>query len=143
MSEWEPGHFAAYLDAAMSNANIKNDAELARLSGVNQTQIGNWRRGTARPSMRLLRQVAEALRVPPNRMYVLAGWLQADEPDQPDMTTLPPEILDLIALYESMTTVANRKLIREHIEIALRGLKASTPEAEPEQTQRRPRKRAS
>lgn len=128
MSEWDPRSFSAYLDAAMRNQGIRNDAELSRLSEIRQTQIGNWRNGAARPSMRLLRQLAKALNVAPNNLYVLAGWLDKEEPKGPDFGLLPPEIKNLIVLYDQMTTDVGRRQIREQIDVAVRGLQAKFAE---------------
>lgn len=143
MSEWDPRSFSAYIDAAMRNRGIKNDAELARLSDVRQTQISNWRNGAARPSMVKLAQLAEALGVPAVKLYELAGWLQADPEPTVDLAMLPREITELIALYESATSETARQYIRQQLNFALRGLQASTPKAEPEQPRRPRRKRAS
>jgi len=143
MSEWDPRSFSAYIDAAMRNRGIRNDAELARLSDVRQTQISNWRAGTARPSMRLLRQVAAALDVPAQALYIQAGWIESDGEQTQALVPLPPEITRLIALYESAKTEKVRAYIRQQLDFALQGLKASTPNVEAAPSSKQRRKRAS
>lgn len=141
---WPVETFIQHLRQLMDREGVADYAELSRLSGVSQTQFSNWRKGTHQPSQESLDRIAPVLHTTQSSLYIAAGLLSPDHlgaPDDYKPTVLPREILDLIALYESMTTDAGRRYIREHIDFALRGLKASAPE--PEQTQPRPRRRAS
>lgn len=97
--EWSAEELGKYLSSSMRAEGIRNDAELARLAGLSQTQISNWRRGKARPSQELLDRVAAALRVPARTLYHLAGYVEPDQQSAPDLTVLPAELRTLIALY--------------------------------------------
>jgi transcriptional regulator with XRE-family HTH domain len=122
MGEWDHQPFVAYLDAAMSTARIRSDAELARLSGIGQQQLSTWRRGV-RPSTRLLDKLAPALRVPARDLYRLGGWLPANDRTSPAPAVLPQEIRDLIDFYNAPgRTDEQRALIRAHVSVAVSGL---------------------
>jgi transcriptional regulator with XRE-family HTH domain len=124
MGEWDHRPFVAYLDAAMSTAGIRTDAELARLSGVGQQQLSTWRRGV-QPSARLLNKLAPALRVPARDLYRLTGWQPADEDTAPPSPVLPPEFRALVDLYNARgRTDEQRAQIRAHINVAVSGLRA-------------------
>lgn len=144
VAEWEPDELFGYLDAVAEAQGIKNDAELARVTGVNQTQIGNWREGKSRPSMKLLARAAAGLDVPEENLYVLGGWIKPSgpKPKRPDLAVLPREFADLIDLYVGAGG-DDRRLILEHLRVSLRGLRglvaeqAAEPVAQPEPKSRR------
>jgi len=130
MGEWDHRPFVAYLDAAMSAASIRSDAELARLSGIGQQQLSTWRRGV-RPSTRLLNKLAPALRVPARDLYRLGGWLPANDRSTPAPAVLPQEIRALVDLYSAPgRTDEQRALIRAHVGVAVSGLRAMFGEAD-------------
>jgi len=131
----------------MDREGIADYAELSRLSGVSQTQFSNWRKGTHQPSQESLDRIAPVLRTTQADLYIAAGLFSPGHvgaPDDYEPSVLPREIRELIELYDSMTTEANKRYFREQVAFALRGLKASAPEPEaPEQTERPDRRRAS
>lgn len=122
VGEWDHEKLARYLDAAMEAEGIRTDAELARLSGVHQTQISNWRRGRSRPSMALLDRVADALSVPPVNLHVLAGWISREAPD---LGVVPPEFRELIDFYnDPERTDDDRRMLRMQARVAVEGVRA-------------------
>ena len=101
-SRWPYEQFAEYLRALMAEAGIPDYAELSRLSGVNQTQFSNWRRGISRPSRESLAKVAPVLRVPTANLVTVAGL--ADDGDEPTEeirrpAALPAELVELLELW--------------------------------------------
>lgn len=124
---WPREGFLRYVDDLMRKAEIRDFAELSRRSGVNPSQFSNWRNGVAQPSRANLTRIAKVLDVAPVRLWVAAGIATEDELDlsgQVDLTVLPREILDLIALYNATgRTDEQRALIRAHINVAVSGLR--------------------
>lgn len=138
---WPQASFIEYIEALRIREGFKDTAEMMRAAKLDPSLHTNWRKGK-RPTMASLDKLAPVLGVSPTALYLKAGHLKPDDlKGDVDLSVLPREILDLIALYESMTTDAARQYIRQHIDFALRGLRASAPE--PEQIQPRPRRRAS
>jgi transcriptional regulator with XRE-family HTH domain len=122
--EWPHQQFSDYIDAVMRAQGIDDDAELARRSGVGQTQIGRWRRGMSRPSIALLDRLAAGLLAPKRNLYALAGYSLDDEP-----VVVPPavprEIQDLIDLYHDPDlTDEERANLLLQARLAVRGLRA-------------------
>lgn len=125
---WPVEEFREYLRTVMTVAQVPDFAELSRLSGVSQTQFSNWRRGLSQPSRDSLRKVATALGVPPVKLYLAAGLNDAEELDlsgQVDMTVLPPEIQEFIAMYlDARLTDEQRRYARRVIADVTSGLRA-------------------
>lgn len=92
VSKTERQPWQNYLRAAMQAANIRNAAELARLSGVNESQISRWLRGVGSPDLSNLRRISPVLRVPVLQLMVAAGHLTPEEAKLRDVKppTAPP-----------------------------------------------------
>lgn len=121
-----------YLDVIMRNQGISNDADLARRTGVNQTQIGNWRKGSSRPSMALLDRMAYALDVPPVNLHIQAGWVKPTGKPAPDLAILPREFGELIDLYTAPERTDDElDTIRTSLRLALAGLRSLLSEVTP------------
>lgn len=135
--EWSHEDLSRYLDKAMRAEGVRNDAELSRLSGVKQTQISNWRRGLNRPTADLLDRIARTLNVPAVTLYALAGRMPSDDGAAPDLTVLPPELRDLIALWtDPGLGDSDRETLLINIRTIVRGMRALLPPA-PSATKRR------
>jgi transcriptional regulator with XRE-family HTH domain len=63
---------------------------LAELAGVSNPYLSQIERGLRKPSAEILQQLAEALRISVETLYVRAGFLQAD--DTPSSTV--PDAID-------------------------------------------------
>lgn len=123
--EWSHEQFGAYIDAVMRAQGIDDDAELARRSGVGQTQIGRWRKGASRPSMVLLDRLADGLLVPKRNLYTLAGYSPDDEAPVDIPPAVPREIQDMIDLYHDPDlTDEDRSSLLMQARLAVRGLRA-------------------
>lgn len=123
---WPVDSFRAHLRALMDREEIADFAELWRLSGVSQTQLSNWNRGISQPSQASLDKLAPVLQVAERTLYIAAGLMTASQlgtDEVPELTVLPREFDDLVDLYRSASE-ANRRIIREQIAFAVRGLRA-------------------
>lgn len=58
---------------------------LSELAGISNPYLSQIERGLRRPSAEILQQIARALRISAETLYVRAGILEA-RPDQPDLT---------------------------------------------------------
>jgi transcriptional regulator with XRE-family HTH domain len=125
---WPRENFLRYLDDLMRHAGIRDFAELSRRTGVNPSQLSNWKNGVAQPSRANLTRVAKVLDAAPVRLWVAAGLATADELDltgQVDLTVLPPEFRALVDFYNARgRTDEQRAQIRAHINVAVSGLRA-------------------
>ncbi|NNE74241.1 MAG: helix-turn-helix transcriptional regulator [Acidimicrobiales bacterium] len=96
----------------------RKDAELslrkmADLTGVSNPYLSQIERGLRRPSADILQQIAKALEVSAETLYVQAGWLDEDveRPTRPDVLSAIDADPDLSAeqrrtlthMYESFT----------------------------------------
>jgi transcriptional regulator with XRE-family HTH domain len=100
---WPYETFAKYLRKLMEAQGIADYAELSRLSGVNQTNLSNWRRGLARPSHDALRSIAGTLRVKPVLLWIQAGLVEPadlDLSEQPRFDVLPAPVRELVELVD-------------------------------------------
>lgn len=70
--------FARWLDLTMENRNITGNA-LAKLMGVNISQVSRWRNGHGLPSLKTMYRLGRALQVDPIRLAVTAGLLTPEE----------------------------------------------------------------
>jgi transcriptional regulator with XRE-family HTH domain len=125
---WPVAEFQAYLRACMGAAGISDFAELSRRTGVGQWQFSTWKQGKNQPSAASLRRIAPALDVPAIKLFLAAGVNDADEldlSDQPDLTVLPAEIKDFIALYlDERLTDDQRRYARQTVAYIASGLRA-------------------
>jgi len=104
-------------------AFIKDQRELARLSvrrladmaGVSNPYLSQIERGLRRPSADILRQIAQALRISAESLYVRAGILEEREHEEdlevPDAIRRDPYLTDdqkraLLAVYEGFRITA-------------------------------------
>jgi transcriptional regulator with XRE-family HTH domain len=105
-------------------AFIKDQRELARLSvrrladmaGVSNPYLSQIERGLRRPSADILRQIAQALRISAESLYVRAGILDEREGDEPlevpdairrDIRLSDDQKRALIAVYEGFRAMAD------------------------------------
>lgn len=125
VGEWSPEELSEYLDALMRAEKIRNDAELARLSGVKQTQISNWRRGLAQPTIESLAKIAPVLKVSPRKLYIVAGRMSATDAEPVDLAVTPPEIRTLIEIYnDPRMSDADHDYLRRSLTLLADGLRS-------------------
>jgi transcriptional regulator with XRE-family HTH domain len=82
--------------------------QLAKLAGVSNPYISQIERGLRKPSAEILAQIAKALRISAEQLYVRAGILE-DRPGDPELTAAiraDPALTErqkhvLIEIYES------------------------------------------
>lgn len=134
-ARWPYEEFGTYLRALMAEAGIPDYAELSRLSGVNQTQLSNWRRGLSRPSRESLAKVARALGVPTANLVMVAGL--ADDGDEvteesPRPAKLPPELVDLLELWrDDRLSDEQRMALLTFVSLTVDGVRAQLGKAPP------------
>jgi transcriptional regulator with XRE-family HTH domain len=119
--------FREYLRALMDAAGIADYAELSRLTGVNQTQFSNWRRGITQPGRTNLKKIAPVLRVPPALLYVQAGLDQHEDLDiteAPDLTVWPREFHQLHDVYEAYAAAGRADEVLDAVGTLVLGLAA-------------------
>jgi transcriptional regulator with XRE-family HTH domain len=100
---WPYEDFIAFVDARKVVMKIATDAEMARRSGIPSSILSRWRSGQMQPSRDNLRKLAPVLGVAPVALWVAAGLAHPDEMDLSgpvDLTVQPPELLDLMDLYD-------------------------------------------
>lgn len=116
---WPWQDFVEYVEALKLREGIPSDAELARLAEIPSSVLSRWKSGQMQPSRDNLRKLAGPLRVPPVNLWVVAGLAHPDEMDlsgQVNLTVLPAEIDELIALYrDEQTTDGDREYLRRSI----------------------------
>lgn len=127
-ARWPYEQFAEYLRALMAEAGIPDYAELSRLSGVNQTQFSNWRRGISRPSRESLAKVARVVGVPTLNLVDVAGL--ADDGDEVTEevrrpAALPAELVELLELWrDERLSDDQRATLLAAVEITVDGMRA-------------------
>lgn len=124
---WPYEQFGDYLRALMDAAGIADYAELSRLTGVNQSQFSNWRRGRSQPSTATLKRIAPALDTPPVKLYIMAGLDEEADYDlsqEPDFSALPRPFHDLREIYERAAANGEGDRVLEAILLLVAGLKA-------------------
>lgn len=138
---WPREEFNAHLDKLMRRGGIADRADLARRSGVNPSQLSNWKHGVTQPSRANLTRIATVLDVAPVTLWMVAGLVTEDELDlsgQVDLTVVPAEFRDLLDLYSTPgRTDEQRETIRAHVRIAVSGLRALFGETEVSPTRAR------
>ena len=83
--------------------------KLSELAGVSNPYLSQIERGLRRPSADILQQIARALQISAESLYIRAGILDADdEPDLRVQILTAPELTDeqkqtMVRIYESFT----------------------------------------
>lgn len=97
----------AYIREQRGNAEISL-RQLARLAGVSNPYLSQIERGLRRPSAEILQQIAKALRISAEALYVKAGILEERETDSDipaailgDTTITERQKQVLLEIYES------------------------------------------
>jgi transcriptional regulator with XRE-family HTH domain len=97
----------AYIREQRSTAQISL-RQLARLAGVSNPYLSQIERGLRRPSAEILQQIAKALRISAEALYVRAGILEERETDSDipaailgDATITERQKQVLLEIYES------------------------------------------
>jgi transcriptional regulator with XRE-family HTH domain len=97
----------AYIREQRSSAQI-SVRQLARLAGVSNPYLSQIERGLRRPSAEILQQIAKALRISAEALYVKAGILEERETDSDipgavvsDLTITERQKQVLLEIYES------------------------------------------
>jgi transcriptional regulator with XRE-family HTH domain len=97
----------AYIREQRSSAQI-SVRQLARLAGVSNPYLSQIERGLRRPSAEILQQIAKALRISAEALYVKAGILEERETDSDipaavvgDVTITERQKQVLLEIYES------------------------------------------
>ncbi|MFV0308131.1 MAG: helix-turn-helix domain-containing protein [Desertimonas sp.] len=92
----------------VANVSVRRLAELA---GVSNPYLSQIERGLRRPSADILQQLAKALKISAETLYVRAGLLSEDDADAPsvreaigrDPQLTPEQKQTLLNVYESFT----------------------------------------
>ncbi len=120
--------FAEYLRALMDTAGISDYAELSRLSGINQTQLSNWRRGISQPSRESLSKIAPVLGVRASNLWLVADLADEEElglDERPDLTVLPRAIAELIDVWrDGRLSDEQRAALLSAVALAVSGVRA-------------------
>jgi transcriptional regulator with XRE-family HTH domain len=85
---------------------------LADIAGVSNPYLSQIERGLRRPSAEILQQLAKALRISVETLYVRAGFLSDDDAEQPsvreavanDPALTPEQKQALLSVYDSYTS---------------------------------------
>jgi transcriptional regulator with XRE-family HTH domain len=85
---------------------------LADLAGVSNPYLSQIERGLRRPSAEILQQLARALKISVETLYVRAGFLSPDDTDRPsvreavanDPALTPEQKKALLTVYDSYLT---------------------------------------
>jgi transcriptional regulator with XRE-family HTH domain len=94
------GDLGAYIREQRSSAQISL-RQLARLAGVSNPYLSQIERGLRRPSAEILQQIAKALRISAEALYVQAGILEERETD----SDIPAAILGDVTISERQKQV--------------------------------------
>lgn len=141
-TNWPRQSFLDHLAALRDREAIKDPTTMMRLAGLDPSMHTNWQKG-AQPTTASLDKLAPVLRVPANMLYISAGRLRPrdlDAPTDPNMMVLPREFEDLIELYRSSADADARRMIREQIGVAVRGLRAILTDSRPSSDSRQTKK---
>lgn len=101
--DWPRAVFVAWLDDLMDALGVQSDNQLAGAVGIaSPSVISNWRRGVTQPDVANLRKLAQAAKVPPVKVYAMAGRIEQQDMEPgpaASIKPLPKPIRDLIDLY--------------------------------------------
>jgi transcriptional regulator with XRE-family HTH domain len=106
---------------------LGNNAEVSRLTGVNESLISKYRRGKARPTNETLEKIVSVIVPLGNRMgqpmdpvefYVKFGLIRRDQLDQ---DPIDPLYIDLVQLDREagMVDATDQDKLRNHIRILI------------------------
>jgi len=114
MSTPSPADLRKEIETRLSDlgAFIRNQREgarmsvrrLAELAGVSNPYLSQIERGLRRPSAEILQQLAKALKISVEALYVQAGWMSDDG-------TGPPSVRDAISRDPLLTDDQKRALL--------------------------------
>ena len=122
----------SYIREQRSTAQISL-RQLARLAGVSNPYLSQIERGLRRPSAEILQQIAKALRISAEALYVKAGILEERETD----SDIPAAVLG------DTTIIERQKQVLLEIYESFRNENAGTqPAEEPAPSARAPQKTA-
>ncbi len=85
-----PVTFGEYLERAMTRSGFKNNAALARATGISESTIGRWQRGEKEPSIPNLRALCAVLDVRLGELIVACGLATREELGLTGPATEPP-----------------------------------------------------
>lgn len=94
------GELGAYIREQRNNAQISL-RQLAKLAGVSNPYLSQIERGLRRPSAEILQQIAKALRISAEALYVQAGILD----ERPTGSTVTDSVLSDRSLNERQKQV--------------------------------------
>jgi len=123
-----------YIREQRSNAQISL-RQLARLAGVSNPYLSQIERGLRKPSAEILQQIAKALRISAEALYVQAGILEERDVD----SDVPAAVLRDEHLTERQKSV----LLEIYDSFRKENTQPAADVAAPAPTPRRPRTRAS
>ena len=102
-TDWPHAVFMAWLDQLREARKIPSDMQLAVKAGISSPSvISGWRSGRTQPSRENLRKIAKLAGEPPIRVFRLAGVVDAEDLDGPELvpdSPTPRQIQELIDLY--------------------------------------------
>jgi len=131
---WPVGDFREYLGRLMRKKNIPTVAVLARLSGINDTQLSNWRNGIAQPNPTSLQRLAEFFDVPLGEMLVMAGYA-----DRADLGVPTPSTFGQLIEAYAKADAAQRRRVDDTLRMLTEWLASTTPTAQQQPDRRRRR----
>jgi len=59
--------------------------QLANLAHISNPYLSQIERGLYQPSASVLKGIADALGIPPEKLYAAAGWFQPEKEEEPDV----------------------------------------------------------
>lgn len=106
--------WGTFLDTIRVEKGWKDDAELARRIGVNQSLISNWRSGS-QPTIERLRSIADATGISLLRLMVESGHITEDEaegkappaPESPQFSAVEAVMADRLLSAEARRVMAD------------------------------------
>jgi transcriptional regulator with XRE-family HTH domain len=121
MASLNVGNLGGFLREQRQNAKLSL-RQLADAAGVSNPYLSQIERGLRKPSAEILQQLAKALRISAESLYVQAGIL--DERDREDLLQVPAAILAdssineqqkqaLLQIYESFRKENGASLVKD------------------------------
>lgn len=106
--------------------------QLSDLAGVSNPYLSQIERGLRKPSADVLQQLAKALRISAETLYVRAGILDPD--DESDSARRTPGVADAVLLDPAL----NERQKRVLLDVYASFVRENTPENTPQNTPQRP-----
>ena len=110
--------------------------QLSDLAGVSNPYLSQIERGLRKPSAEVLQQLAKALRISAETLYVRAGILDPDEADDGSGRRTASGVVDAVLLDPALSERQKRVLL----DVYMSFVRENTPD-EPEPAKPAPRKR--